>query len=190
MHDIAVAGKLTPGPAAGAVPDPRPQPPVVDDRAPCPARAATSSSPARELVWEYYAGQGIELQVLGTFGKADGLYTGRRRRLPADGGAARPDDPARGQPRRRPGLGVLLPVRRRQAAVDERDVAGDRDRGADPRVPGHQRPQLSPARPPGPARCSPRRRRSACGWPRRSAPATCSTRSPRARRSSTRSCSR
>ena len=28
-----------------------------------------------ELVWEYYAGQGIELQELGTFGKADGLYT-------------------------------------------------------------------------------------------------------------------
>jgi hypothetical protein len=28
-----------------------------------------------ELVWEYYRGQGIELQVLGTFGKADGLYT-------------------------------------------------------------------------------------------------------------------
>jgi hypothetical protein len=26
-------------------------------------------------VWEYYPGQGIELQVLGTFGKADGLYT-------------------------------------------------------------------------------------------------------------------
>jgi len=29
-----------------------------------------------QLVWEYYPGQGIELQVLGSFGKADGLYTG------------------------------------------------------------------------------------------------------------------
>ena len=28
-----------------------------------------------QLVWEYYPGQGIELQVLGSFGKADGLYT-------------------------------------------------------------------------------------------------------------------
>jgi hypothetical protein len=28
-----------------------------------------------ELVWEYYPGQGIELQELGSFGKADGLYT-------------------------------------------------------------------------------------------------------------------
>jgi hypothetical protein len=27
------------------------------------------------LVWQYYPGQGIELQVLGTFGRADGLYT-------------------------------------------------------------------------------------------------------------------
>ncbi len=29
-----------------------------------------------QLVWEYYSGQGIQLQVLGSFGKADGLYTG------------------------------------------------------------------------------------------------------------------
>lgn len=28
-----------------------------------------------ELVWEYYPGQGIELQELGSFGKADSLYT-------------------------------------------------------------------------------------------------------------------
>ena len=28
-----------------------------------------------ELVWEYYPGQGIQLQVLGTFGKADGLFS-------------------------------------------------------------------------------------------------------------------
>jgi hypothetical protein len=29
-----------------------------------------------QLVWEYYPGQGIELQELGSFGKADGFYTG------------------------------------------------------------------------------------------------------------------
>jgi hypothetical protein len=28
-----------------------------------------------ELVWEYYPGEGIELQVLGTFGKANGLWS-------------------------------------------------------------------------------------------------------------------
>jgi hypothetical protein len=43
-----------------------------------------------EVLWEYYPGQGIELQVLGNFGKADGLYTGgpadypRLRRLLAE----------------------------------------------------------------------------------------------------------
>ncbi len=43
-----------------------------------------------ELVWEYYPGQGIELQELGSFGKADGLYTagpldyGRMRHLLAE----------------------------------------------------------------------------------------------------------
>ncbi|PZS10370.1 MAG: hypothetical protein DLM64_08720 [Solirubrobacterales bacterium] len=31
-----------------------------------------------ELVWEYYPGQGIALQELGSFGKADGLYTAGR----------------------------------------------------------------------------------------------------------------
>lgn len=30
-----------------------------------------------ELVWEYYPGQGIQLQVLGTFGKANGLWQAR-----------------------------------------------------------------------------------------------------------------
>jgi D-glucuronyl C5-epimerase C-terminus len=35
-----------------------------------------------ELVWQYYAGQGIELEQLSSFGKADGLYTaGRYRRM-------------------------------------------------------------------------------------------------------------
>jgi len=36
-----------------------------------------------QLVWEYYPGQGIQLQVLGTFGKADGLYTGGPADYPA-----------------------------------------------------------------------------------------------------------
>ncbi|MBV8954768.1 MAG: hypothetical protein JO179_11565 [Solirubrobacterales bacterium] len=31
-----------------------------------------------ELVWQYYPGQGIEIQELGSFGKADGLFTGGR----------------------------------------------------------------------------------------------------------------
>jgi D-glucuronyl C5-epimerase C-terminus len=74
MHNIAVAGKLTPGRlpvlfltlgynrqwwASGNV----------------PSSGSYVEFSGSELVWEYYPGQGIELQVLGTFGKADGLYT-------------------------------------------------------------------------------------------------------------------
>jgi D-glucuronyl C5-epimerase C-terminus len=74
MHSIAVAGKLTPGRlpvlfltlgynrqwwASGDV----------------PSSGSYVEFAGSELVWEYYAGQGIELQVLATFGKADGLYT-------------------------------------------------------------------------------------------------------------------
>ncbi|MGH2871787.1 MAG: hypothetical protein ACRDL5_04925, partial [Solirubrobacteraceae bacterium] len=36
-----------------------------------------------QLVWEYYPGQGIQLQILGSFGKADGLYTAGRNHYPA-----------------------------------------------------------------------------------------------------------
>ena len=32
-----------------------------------------------ELVWQHYAGQGIQLQWLGTFGRANALFTGGRR---------------------------------------------------------------------------------------------------------------
>jgi hypothetical protein len=36
-----------------------------------------------QLVWEYYPGQGIQLQVLGTFGKANALYTAGAASYPA-----------------------------------------------------------------------------------------------------------
>jgi hypothetical protein len=36
-----------------------------------------------ELVWEYYPGQGIQLQVLGTFGEANGMYTAGPSEYPA-----------------------------------------------------------------------------------------------------------
>jgi D-glucuronyl C5-epimerase C-terminus len=34
------------------------------------------SFPGSKLVWEYYAGQGIEIQWLGTFGEGNGFYSG------------------------------------------------------------------------------------------------------------------
>jgi hypothetical protein len=75
MHNIAVAGKLTPGrlPALFET--------LGVNREWWTTGPLLSSGQYVEftdsqLVWEYYAGQGIELQVLATFGKADGLYTG------------------------------------------------------------------------------------------------------------------
>ena len=74
LHNIAVAGKLTPG-----------RLPVLFqtlDRnrewwttGPLLASGQYVEFSDSQLLWEYYAGQGIELQVLGSFGKADGLYT-------------------------------------------------------------------------------------------------------------------
>jgi D-glucuronyl C5-epimerase C-terminus len=74
LHNIAAAGNLTPGRlpvlfmtldynrqwwATGVV----------------PSGGSYVEFTGSNLVWEYYPGQGIELQVLATFGKADGLYT-------------------------------------------------------------------------------------------------------------------
>jgi hypothetical protein len=74
LHNIAAAGKLTPG-----------RLPVLFqtlDRnrewwttGPLLASGQYVEFSDSQLVWEYYARQGIELQVLGSFGKADGLYT-------------------------------------------------------------------------------------------------------------------
>ena len=74
LHNIAAAGKLTPG-----------RLPVLFqtlDRnrewwttGPLLSSGQYVEFSDSDLVWEYYAGQGIELQVLATFGKADGMYT-------------------------------------------------------------------------------------------------------------------
>jgi hypothetical protein len=46
--------------------------------APIPAPDQRVSFAGSQLVWEYYPGQGIELQPLASFGVADGLYTAGR----------------------------------------------------------------------------------------------------------------
>jgi hypothetical protein len=74
MHDIAVAGKLTPGrlPVLFLTLDNNRQWWASGN---VPSSGSYVEFSGSQLVWEYYAGQGIELQVLGTFGKADGLFT-------------------------------------------------------------------------------------------------------------------
>jgi hypothetical protein len=48
-----------------------------------PAPDARIEFSGSQLVWEYYPGQGLQLQVLGTFGKADGMYTAGPSQYPA-----------------------------------------------------------------------------------------------------------
>jgi D-glucuronyl C5-epimerase C-terminus len=74
LHDIAVAGKLTPGrlPVLFEILDNNRQ---WWTTGPLLSAEQYVEFAGSQLVWEYYPGQGIELQVLATFGKADGLYT-------------------------------------------------------------------------------------------------------------------
>ncbi len=74
LHDIAVAGKLTAGrlPVLFEILDNNRQ---WWTTGPIPSGGQYVEFAGSQLVWEYYPGQGIELQVLATFGKADGLYT-------------------------------------------------------------------------------------------------------------------
>jgi D-glucuronyl C5-epimerase C-terminus len=74
LHNIAVAGKLTPGrlPALFLTLNMNRQ---WWTTGPLLSSGQYVQFSGSQLVWEYYAGQGIELQVLATFGEADGLYT-------------------------------------------------------------------------------------------------------------------
>jgi D-glucuronyl C5-epimerase C-terminus len=75
LHNIAAAGNLTPGrlPALFLTLNMNRQ---WWTTGPLLSSGQYVEFSGSQLVWEYYAGQGIELQVLATFGKADGLYTG------------------------------------------------------------------------------------------------------------------
>ena len=74
LHAIAAAGELTPSrlPALFLTLDRNRQ---WWTTGPLLASGQRVEFAGSELVWEYYPGQGIELQELGSFGKADGLYT-------------------------------------------------------------------------------------------------------------------
>jgi hypothetical protein len=75
LHNIAVAGEMTPSrlPALFLTLDENRQ---WWSTGPLLASGQRVQFAGSELVWEYYAGQGIELQQLGSFGEADGYYTG------------------------------------------------------------------------------------------------------------------
>ena len=74
MHNMAVAGELTQSrlPALFLTLDNNRQ---WWSTGPLLAPGQRVQFAGSELVWEYYPGQGIELQELGSFGEADGYYT-------------------------------------------------------------------------------------------------------------------
>jgi len=82
MHDIAASHQLTPSrlPALMATLAANQQ---WWTQGPLLASGQRVEFSGSQLVWEYYPGQGIQLQVLGTFGKADGLYTAGAADYPA-----------------------------------------------------------------------------------------------------------
>jgi D-glucuronyl C5-epimerase C-terminus len=82
VHDLAAGGKLTPPRLAEVIAT------LNANRAwwthgTVPAPDQRIEFAGSQLVWEYYPGQGLQLQVLGTFGKADGLYTAGPSHYPA-----------------------------------------------------------------------------------------------------------
>ena len=89
LHAIAASGQLTPSrlPALFLTLDRNRQ---WWTTGPLLASGQRVEFTGSELVWQYYPGQGIELQELGSFGRADGLYTAgpsqypRMRRLLAE----------------------------------------------------------------------------------------------------------
>jgi hypothetical protein len=82
VHDLAAGGSLTPPRLAEVVAT------LNANRqwwthGPVPAPDQRIEFAGSQLVWEYYPDQGLQLQVLGTFGKADGLYTAGPTQYPA-----------------------------------------------------------------------------------------------------------
>jgi hypothetical protein len=82
VHNLAAGGKLTPPRLADVIAT------LNANRAwwtqgSVPAPDQRIEFAGSQLVWQYYPGQGLQLQVLGTFGKADGLYTAGPSQYPA-----------------------------------------------------------------------------------------------------------
>ena len=74
LHQMAVAGELTPSrlPVLFLTLDRNRQ---WWTTGPLPYSGQLIEFQGSQLVWEYYPGQGVELQALATFGRADGMYT-------------------------------------------------------------------------------------------------------------------
>ena len=95
IHQIAVVRRADAVAAAGDLPDARAPTASGGRRGPLLSYGQRVEFAGSGLVWEYYPGEGIELQALASFGKANALYAGGPGGLPGAGGAAGAVDPAR-----------------------------------------------------------------------------------------------
>ena len=143
----AVSSAVPPRPP---VPHARPQPRVVDDR-PAPGRRAADRVRGIRARLAVLRGPGAPAPAAGQLRQAQRLLDGRPPLQRPHGGDDGRAAAARGQPRRRRGVGVLLLLRRRAPAVGERHGAGHRGAGAragrDPaRAPGRRLPCRPDAR--------------------------------------------
>ena len=160
-------------------------------RSRCSAPARASSFPGSELVFQYYAGHGLQIQWLGTFGKLNGYWSGGKRYDARAGALLDEAHAARHRARRRARVGVPVPVRRPGAAVGQlarpgHGPAGDGALGHAAAAPGRD----LPGRAARPRHLPDRAARRACAWSPARARTTCSTRACRGLRSSTASSSR
>ena len=105
---------------------------VLDDRAAARLRRPHVSFTGSELVYQFYPGHGIQIQWLGTFGKLNGYWSGGKRYDARARRAAGRDQGARRRARRRPRVGVPVPVRRPAAAVGQLARPGHRPAGDGP----------------------------------------------------------
>ena len=132
-------------------------------REPMPASGFRTSPNADPAIFQYYPGRGMQLQPLASWGRANAIAGAclealrtpdQEGHLPPGraGQEPGPPDRARRAPLRLPGVGVLLRLRHRLAAVGERDDAGDRRAGARARLPRARQGALAAQRAAGAGR--------------------------------------
>ena len=114
LDDVAARGQLDRLPAGAAVPDAGAQPRVVDEGPAADLAARASASTAREIVWQYFPGDGLQIHPLANFGKLNALWSlatddDRARRRPIDELLPLAAERAGGAR-----VGVLLRLRRRR----------------------------------------------------------------------------
>ena len=132
LEGMAARKQFTRQPPPEPVPHAPAQHRVVDDAARCSAAGERVGFTGSELVFQFYPGHGIQIQWLGHVRQAQRLLERRQAlRRPGQRAAGRDQGPVR-PARRRPRVGVPVPVRRPAAAVGLLARPGHRPAGDGP----------------------------------------------------------